>query len=189
LLRALTALAETGLEFELDIVGVDTLGGEMQQLAHQLGLESRVRFHGFRTQRESRPMMEPADLLVMSSLHEAGPLVLLEAVVASVCLRSVPRSRILQSGRPRRPWPCPSRTGVHWRRPSIECLPMRNCGSEWLGQRSVARCWLTPIAPFRRSRLWIHSTRLSRHGEASMSHRMIHTPAGALHRAAMRRPA
>ncbi|GAB2545623.1 glycosyltransferase family 4 protein [Rhodanobacter koreensis] len=84
LLRALAALAEKGLEFEIDIVGVDTLQGEMQQLARQLGLEHRVRFHGFKTQRELRPMMESADLLVMSSLHEAGPLVLLEAAVAGV---------------------------------------------------------------------------------------------------------
>jgi glycosyltransferase involved in cell wall biosynthesis len=84
LLRALAALAGTGLAFEMDIVGVDTLQGEMQQLARQLGLESRVRFLGFKTQRELRPLMESADLLVMSSLHEAGPLVLLEAAVAGV---------------------------------------------------------------------------------------------------------
>jgi glycosyltransferase involved in cell wall biosynthesis len=84
LLRALAVLAGTGLEFEMDIVGVDTLQGEMQRLARQLGLEQHVHFHGFKTQRELRPMMEGADLLVMSSLHEAGPLALLEAAVAGV---------------------------------------------------------------------------------------------------------
>lgn len=84
LLRALAALAETGLVFKMDIIGVDTLQGEMQRLARQLGLEQHVRFHGFKTQRELRPMMESADLLVMSSLHEAGPLVLLEAALAGV---------------------------------------------------------------------------------------------------------
>ena len=84
LLRALAAVVDRGLEFEMDIVGVDTLQGEMQRLARQLGLEHHVRFHGFKTQRELRPMMESADLLVMSSLHEAGPLVLLEAAVAGV---------------------------------------------------------------------------------------------------------
>lgn len=84
LLRALAALVEKGLEFEMDIVGEDTLLGEMQQLARQLGLEQHVRFHGFKTQRELRPMMESADLLVMSSLHETGPLALLEAAVAGV---------------------------------------------------------------------------------------------------------
>lgn len=84
LLRALAALVDMGLEFEMDIVGEDTLQGEMQMLARQLGLERHVRFHGFKTQCELRPMMETADLLVMSSQHEAGPLVLLEAAVAGV---------------------------------------------------------------------------------------------------------
>ena len=84
LLRALAALVDMGLDFEMDIVGEDTLQGEMQRLARQLGLEHRVRFLGFKTQRELRPIMESADLLVMSSLHEAGPLVLLEAAVAGV---------------------------------------------------------------------------------------------------------
>ncbi len=84
LLRALALLAGQGVEFEMDIVGEDTLDGEMQRLAHELGLDGRVHFHGFRTQRELRPMMEAADLLVMSSRHEAGPLVSLEAAVVGV---------------------------------------------------------------------------------------------------------
>lgn len=84
LLRALAKLAETGLDFQMDIVGVDTLDGEIQQLAVQLGLESCVRFVGFKTQRELRPIMESADLLVVSSLHEAGPLVVLEAAAVGV---------------------------------------------------------------------------------------------------------
>ena len=84
LLRALAILAEAGLDFGIDIVGVDTLQGAMQRLARQLGLEHRVRFLGFKTQRELRPLMESADLLVLSSRHEAGPLVLLEAAVVGV---------------------------------------------------------------------------------------------------------
>jgi Glycosyltransferase len=84
LLRALAALVDTGLEFEMVVVGVDTLQGEVQQLACQLGLERHVRFLGFKTQGELRPIMESADLLVMSSLHEAGPLVVLEAAAAGV---------------------------------------------------------------------------------------------------------
>ncbi len=84
LLHALAAVAETGLDFRMDVVGVDTLAGQMQRLAQTLGLEQRVRFHGFRTQSQLRPMMEAADLLVMSSRHEAGPLVVLEAAIAGV---------------------------------------------------------------------------------------------------------
>jgi len=84
LLKALAALVERGVDFRMDIVGVDTLQDETARLANKLGLEQRVRFLGFKTQRELRPIMEAADLLVMSSRHEAGPLVLLEAAVAGV---------------------------------------------------------------------------------------------------------
>lgn len=84
LLRALAALRDAGFDFRMDIVGVDTLHGAMQRMARELGLERCVCFHGFKTQRELRPLMASADLLVMSSQHEAGPLVLLEAAVAGV---------------------------------------------------------------------------------------------------------
>jgi len=84
LLRALSILLEGGLEFRMDCIGVDTLQGRMQQLAEQLGLAGCVRFHGFKTQRELRPMVASADLLVVSSLHETGPLVVLEAAATGV---------------------------------------------------------------------------------------------------------
>jgi glycosyltransferase involved in cell wall biosynthesis len=84
LLRALAALLESGLKFEMDVIGEDTLNGEIQALASQLGLSERVRFQGFLTQRQLRPLLEAADLMVHSSRHEAGPLVVLEAAVAGV---------------------------------------------------------------------------------------------------------
>ena len=84
MLQALAQVAAAGVAFEADLVGVDTLEGEAVRLAHKLGLSSQVRFLGFKTQRELRPLVEAADLLLMSSLHEAGPLVLLEAAVAGV---------------------------------------------------------------------------------------------------------
>jgi len=84
LLRALAELARRGVDFHLDIVGVDTLDGEVQRLATRLGLDDHVRFLGFRTQRELHPLMSAAHLLVMSSRHETGPLVLLEAAIAGV---------------------------------------------------------------------------------------------------------
>lgn len=84
LLRALAVLARQGVAFHMDIVGVDTLHGEVHQLVRQLELERHVCLLGFKTQRELRPLMEAADLLVMSSCHEAGPLVLLEAAAVGV---------------------------------------------------------------------------------------------------------
>jgi glycosyltransferase involved in cell wall biosynthesis len=84
LLRALAELVKRGVDFHMDIVGVDTLDGEIQRLAAELGLDNHVRFLGFRTQRELHPLMSAAHLLVMSSRHETGPLVLLEASVVGV---------------------------------------------------------------------------------------------------------
>jgi glycosyltransferase involved in cell wall biosynthesis len=84
LLRALASLADAGLEFEMDIVGEDILKGEIQQLAHHLGLSRRVRFHGFLPQRSLVPIVQAAHLMVISSLHEAGPLAVLEAGVVGV---------------------------------------------------------------------------------------------------------
>ncbi len=84
LLHALARLRKTGMAFEMDIVGADTLHGETAARVRELGLERCVRFRGFQTQRKLRPIVAGADLLVMSSRHEAGPLVLLEAATAGV---------------------------------------------------------------------------------------------------------
>jgi glycosyltransferase involved in cell wall biosynthesis len=84
LLRALAALMRSGVRFEMDVVGDDTLHGAIHALANELGLSQRIRFHGFLPQRQLRPLLEAADLMVHSSRHEAGPLVILEAAVAGV---------------------------------------------------------------------------------------------------------
>jgi len=84
LLRTLAALHEWGVDFQMHVVGEDTLGGEIQALAERLGLLGRVRFHGFLPHRSLRPLMEASDVMVMSSRHEAGPLVLHEAAVVGV---------------------------------------------------------------------------------------------------------
>ena len=84
LLHAIRRVADAGAAFHLDVVGEDTLGGQVQKLAAQLGIASQVTFHGFLTQRELRPLMEAAHVHVFSSRHEAGPFVLLEAAIAGV---------------------------------------------------------------------------------------------------------
>jgi glycosyltransferase involved in cell wall biosynthesis len=84
LLHAAATLMKSGPRFKMDVIGEDTLHGEIQALANQLGLSEVVRFHGFLPQRQLRPLLEAADLMVHSSLHEAGPLVTLEAAVAGV---------------------------------------------------------------------------------------------------------
>ena len=84
LVRALARLAGHGVRFHVDIVGQDTLDGAVPRLARETGVEAHVTFHGFLTQRELRPVMEAADLLVVSSRSEAGPVVLSEAAAVGV---------------------------------------------------------------------------------------------------------
>lgn len=84
LLRALASLAESGTDFTMDIVGEDTLRGEIQALSVSLRLSDRVRFHGFLPQARLRPLVGDAHLMILSSRHETGPLAMLEAAVAGV---------------------------------------------------------------------------------------------------------
>jgi glycosyltransferase involved in cell wall biosynthesis len=84
LLRALTVVAQANIAFRMDVVGDDILGGEVQALARSLGLGERVQFLGFRRQQELRALVAGADVMVMSSRHEAGPFAMLEAAAVGV---------------------------------------------------------------------------------------------------------
>jgi glycosyltransferase involved in cell wall biosynthesis len=84
LLRAAAALRDQDVDFRLDIIGEDTLGGAIQRLAATLDLDRLVRFHGFIPHADLRPWMEQADLLLVGSRHEAGPIVTLEAALVGV---------------------------------------------------------------------------------------------------------
>jgi glycosyltransferase involved in cell wall biosynthesis len=84
LLRALAHLADKGCDFHLDVAGEDTLDAAIQREAASLGLTNRIAFHGFLPQRALRPLVEAAHVNIVSSRHEAGPLVVLEAAAAGV---------------------------------------------------------------------------------------------------------
>lgn len=83
LVRAARALEDQELDFELEIVGEDTLEGAVQSEADARGAK-RVRFLGFLPHGELRTRVERAHVLVVSSRHEADPIVALEAAVAGV---------------------------------------------------------------------------------------------------------
>jgi glycosyltransferase involved in cell wall biosynthesis len=68
----------------LDLVGEDTLGGELQNHAARSGLGPHVTFHGFLPQPQVRGMLTTADLYVQSSLHEAAGVSVLEAAASGV---------------------------------------------------------------------------------------------------------
>nr|WP_166180434.1 glycosyltransferase family 4 protein [Altererythrobacter segetis] len=84
LLLAMARLRDLDVDCQLSIVGWDALGGAVRRQAEALELGSRVRFCGFLPHRELRDRLDEADLLVMTSLHEGGPLVVLEAAMAGV---------------------------------------------------------------------------------------------------------
>ncbi len=68
----------------LDIAGLDTLGGEMQNLAATLEIEEQVRFHGYLAPPQLASMLNGAALHVLSSRHDAGPVAVLEAAACGV---------------------------------------------------------------------------------------------------------
>lgn len=84
LLEAMRRLCDAAVDFSLDIIGSDTLGGAVQRHCHALGLDGRVRFHPFMANVDLRKQFDTADLLVMSSLHEGAPVTMLEAAAAGV---------------------------------------------------------------------------------------------------------
>jgi len=84
MLAALSNVLSAHHDCRVDIVGEDTLDGNIQAQARRLGMADRIHFHGFLTQRQLRPLIERAHINVISSRHEAGPLVVLEAALVGV---------------------------------------------------------------------------------------------------------
>lgn len=84
LLEAMRRLYDEGVNFSLDMIGSDTLGGAVQRHCHALGLDRQVTFQGSMPNSELRKRFDTADLLVMSSLHEGAPIAMLEAAAAGV---------------------------------------------------------------------------------------------------------
>jgi glycosyltransferase involved in cell wall biosynthesis len=84
LLRAFAQVVSAGRDVELDIVGFDGLNGVIHALAQTLGVASRVRFHGRVDSARVREIVASADIYVLTSLHEAGPLAVLEAAMLGV---------------------------------------------------------------------------------------------------------
>lgn len=83
-LRAVALARDDTPGVHLDLVGVDTLDGEIQRLALDLGLGDATTFHGFVPHGELAPLLQRAQLHVMASRHEAGPLAVLEAALCGV---------------------------------------------------------------------------------------------------------
>jgi glycosyltransferase involved in cell wall biosynthesis len=72
------------VDASLDLVGEDTLDGELQKHAVKTGVAEHVTFHGFLPQDRMIEVLQRADLYVQSSLHEAAGVSVLEASAAGV---------------------------------------------------------------------------------------------------------
>lgn len=84
LFHAVARLAAAGRPVDAHIIGEDTSGGVVQRIARELGVADRVTFHGFVPQRRAVPIVRAADLMVVASRHEAGPVAMLEAAALGV---------------------------------------------------------------------------------------------------------
>jgi glycosyltransferase involved in cell wall biosynthesis len=83
-LRAFRRVVDARPAAHLDVVGEDVLEGDAPRQASALGLSRHVTFQGFLPGDALLPFYRRADLLVHSSRHEAGPLVVLEAAACQV---------------------------------------------------------------------------------------------------------
>ena len=83
LLRAVRLIRDQA-PVELDCIGEDTLGGSVQRLAAELGLEAVVKFHGYKPVEEIVPFYHRAHVYVQTSLFENTPAAVLEAGAAGL---------------------------------------------------------------------------------------------------------
>lgn len=80
LLDACKMLADTGLDFELTMVGDGPLLVSLRSTVGKLGLQDRVRLAGAVPQEQIQPYFDRADAMVVSSFMEGVPVVLMEAM-------------------------------------------------------------------------------------------------------------
>ena len=84
LLQAFRHVLDRVPDVHLDIAGEDTLGGAIQELARRLGVDRHVTFHGVQPTEALVRMYQRAHVFVLSSRHEAGAVVVLEAAACGV---------------------------------------------------------------------------------------------------------
>jgi colanic acid/amylovoran biosynthesis glycosyltransferase len=80
LLEALTRLAGEGMKLSLDFIGDGPLRPAMTEMVAEAGLGKSVRFLGWRSAEEVRRAILSARLMVLPSLAEGLPVVLMEAL-------------------------------------------------------------------------------------------------------------
>jgi len=80
LLNALAILEREGVQFEMVIVGDGPLRPQLERSIRELGLENKVELRGWQSNSQVRALMRGARALVLPSLAEGLPVVLMEAL-------------------------------------------------------------------------------------------------------------
>lgn len=78
------AIVREQVDAHLDLVGADTLHGQLQAHVDRLALHDHVTFHGFLPQPRVLELLSTADLYVQSALHESAGVAVLEAAASGV---------------------------------------------------------------------------------------------------------
>ncbi|QMW06564.1 glycosyltransferase family 4 protein [Spirosoma foliorum] len=72
------------VDARLDLIGLDTLHGEMQLLAKKLGLADTVYFHGYQPNNQLQEWLAKTHILLHTSLWESQAVVVNEAIASGV---------------------------------------------------------------------------------------------------------
>jgi glycosyltransferase involved in cell wall biosynthesis len=94
LLAAFARLRSEGLDARLVLVGEDILDGEARRLAASLGIAEWVAFEGYVPWSSLAADYQRAHLLIVSSRHETGPIVALEAASSGVAVAGTAVGRL-----------------------------------------------------------------------------------------------
>lgn len=82
LIRAAKIVRDNGYSFKLHIAGSGPEEERLKQMINEFGLDETVKLHGF--VKNPYPLMKSSDVFVMSSVSEALPTVLCEAMILGV---------------------------------------------------------------------------------------------------------
>ncbi|MCR2808436.1 MULTISPECIES: glycosyltransferase [unclassified Microbacterium] len=83
LLRAAAQL-DAGLDVHVDLVGEGDQRKNLEQLAHSLGLDARVRFHGHAPEEELRALYSHASVFAIASIAELQSIATMEAMASGL---------------------------------------------------------------------------------------------------------
>lgn len=84
LFEALNILSDRGVDFELDVIGDGPDRAALEDVAQSGALQGKINFLGYKSQSDVAELLAQSDVFVLPSFAEGLPVVLMEALAASV---------------------------------------------------------------------------------------------------------